>query len=186
MKTGTLTLTALIFTCPLRASVIDGPIINPANGHTYYLLSQSSWADAESQAVALGGDLVTINDRAENDWVYSTFGRNTNLWIGLEDVSGNGQFTWVSGDPSTYRNWALGEPNNIGTEVIVHMWGNEQDISLFPANRVAATWNNVAVDPPGFTPDVFGVVEVVPEPSGPLLIVVAAAVARRGLRLHQR
>ena len=48
-----------------KAGLIAGPISNPANGHEYFLLTESPWQDAEAQAVALGGHLATINDAAE-------------------------------------------------------------------------------------------------------------------------
>src|SRR5437867_3069965 len=63
-----------------------GPIVNPANGHMYYRLTQSTWTAAESEAVGLGGHLATINDANENEWVASTFGSPTEawrIWIGL-------------------------------------------------------------------------------------------------------
>src|SRR6476619_1362742 len=61
-------------------SIDIGPIVNPANGHTYYRLTQSNWSAAESQAISLGGHLATINDAAENDWVATTFGSPTEAW----------------------------------------------------------------------------------------------------------
>jgi len=51
---------------------LAGPVVNPANGHTYYLLSQSSWSDAEAEAVNLGGHLATIRNAGEQQWVFST------------------------------------------------------------------------------------------------------------------
>ena len=55
------------------AAVLAGPITNAANGHAYYLLTTNTWTQSENEAIALGGHLVTINDDAENDWVYDTF-----------------------------------------------------------------------------------------------------------------
>ena len=40
--------------------------INPANNHTYHLLSASSWSDAASVARSLDGFLVTIDDAEED------------------------------------------------------------------------------------------------------------------------
>src|SRR5262245_19715924 len=50
-------------------SVAAGPIVNPANGHSYLLLSPSTWTAAEAESVSLGGSLATIDDAAENQWV---------------------------------------------------------------------------------------------------------------------
>lgn len=105
--------------------VIAGPITNQANGHIYYLLASSTWTKAEAKAVTLGGHLATINDAAEDTWVFSTFGSyggiNRNLWIGLRDTANDTttvaanhatNFLWVSGSDAPYRNWYPGEPNN--------------------------------------------------------------------------
>ena len=130
MKTNTLvqilkSLTAAIATCalvPLSAfggpSVLDSAI-NPANGHSYYLLSNIDWTDAETAAVGLGGHLATIRSLAENNWIWNRWGTNRELWIGLHDpVSGDGggaqhasNFVWSSGETTTFRNWNPGEPN---------------------------------------------------------------------------
>src|SRR5689334_4408092 len=66
------------------AAVLAGPVVNPANGHSYYLLSLNNWTGSQSESVSLGGNLATINDAAENAWVFSTFasfgGVQRNLW----------------------------------------------------------------------------------------------------------
>ena len=43
-----------------HAGILAGPTINPANGHTYCLLSQNTWSNAEAEAISLGGHLATI------------------------------------------------------------------------------------------------------------------------------
>ena len=94
------------------------------NGNTYLLLSQQNWFNAETEAQSLGGHLVTVNDDAENDWLWSTFQSYGNLWIGLNDIAAEGTYVWSSGQSSTYLNWASGEPNNCcGGEDAVHFWG---------------------------------------------------------------
>jgi Ca2+-binding RTX toxin-like protein len=89
----------------------------------YYLTNASSWTKAQAQAQAMGGNLVTINSKAEQDVLFATFGKNESFWIGLNDAKQEGKFEWVSGDPVTYTNWAAGEPNNHGgTEDYALMW----------------------------------------------------------------
>src|SRR2546427_11899722 len=99
-----------------HAGIVAGPIVNPANSHSYYLLSQNTWNNAEREAVSLGGHLATIHSLAENQWIFDTFGSfggiDRALWIGLSDRDVKGTFRWVSGDPVVFTNWASGEPNN--------------------------------------------------------------------------
>ena len=58
---------------------------NPSNGHTYHLLSAASWEDSAQAAIGLGGFLVTVNDEAENDWIFDNFGSFDNqtrhIWM---------------------------------------------------------------------------------------------------------
>ncbi len=99
-----------------RAAVLAGPIVNPANGHSYYLLTANTWTASEAEAVVLGGHLVTINDQAENHWVYNHFinfgGVQRGLWIGLTDQAAEGTWRWSSGQPVNFTSWITGEPNN--------------------------------------------------------------------------
>jgi len=97
---------------------------NPATGNTYHLIrhddgSGHSWFSAREEAISLGGDLVSITDEAENQWVLDNFGRSgfndAYLWIGLTDVSVEGDFRWANGEPTGYTSWNTGEPNNFGT-----------------------------------------------------------------------
>jgi hypothetical protein len=83
----------------IAGEVAAGPIVRAATGHRYFLLlrddpTQFDWLASEARAVALGGHLVTINDRAENDFVFSTFGRfnglDLALAIGLTDAREEG------------------------------------------------------------------------------------------------
>ncbi len=90
--------------------------INLTGGYTYgqstYILSSAgTWEAAQAQARSLGGNLVTINDIAEESWLKQTFGTNE-LWIGLTDKDSEGNFQWISGEKITYTNWAPTEPNN--------------------------------------------------------------------------
>ena len=117
-----------------KAATLSGPIVNPANGHLYYLLPQDTWTGSQATATGLGGALVTINNAAENQWVFDTFSSygavNRLLWTGLYDPSqanpsSPSSFQWVSGDSATYRNWSAGEPSAfLPTEFYVYMYPN--------------------------------------------------------------
>ncbi len=137
-------------------SPVSGPVVNPANGHTYYLLESASWTASEAAAVALGGHLATVRSQAENDWIYSQFTSAQvprGLWIGLNDAGIEGTYTWTSGEAAAFRNWGAGEPRNqTGTDDYVHL--------LWPGDPRAAQWNDQfdASAPQGIP--ISGVVEV--------------------------
>src|SRR5882757_2560053 len=96
----------------LAQTVLDGPQVNPANGHIYYLLTPAPWTTSENAAVSLGGHLTTINDDPEQVWVFNTFGTvggvDRSLWIGLNDQAVEGNFVWASGETSAYTHWLPG------------------------------------------------------------------------------
>jgi len=95
-------------------------VLNPANNHCYGLTSVLTWPNANAAANAAGGHLVTINDRAEQDWLLQTFGGQTDpgnapsFWIGFSNDNKSGAYTWVNGEPVTFTSWNTlwGEPNN--------------------------------------------------------------------------
>jgi len=188
---------------PAKAGAISGPIVDPSNSNTYYLLAQDSWTNSEAEAVAMGGQLATINNATENAFVYNAFseGGTRNLWIGLYDPTQDSlggshasNFVWADGDAVVYTNWPLGEPNNYGAngvpEYYTMMWGNNSDIAYLPASRGPGTWNDIAdsgvYTPPFIYPvsGAFGVVEIVPEPASLILLAAGALglLARRSSR----
>ncbi|MBA4175275.1 MAG: hypothetical protein C0505_01725 [Leptothrix sp. (in: Bacteria)] len=94
-------------------------------GSTYHLSTNATWAAAEAEAVAAGGNLVTLNSAAEENAIKAYFGTATLFWIGLNDVASEGTFVWSSGEAVTYTNWSGGEPNNLGNEDYTMMnWGS--------------------------------------------------------------
>jgi hypothetical protein len=154
----------------LRAGVISGPIVDPANHHSYYLLDADSWTASEAEAKTLGGDLATIRNAAENAWVFDTFsGGQRNLWIGLNDGGFTGTFSWADNEPFVYSNWDVANVQpNLGPErwvfIVKGNLGN---------GELAEHWHDIIDNP---TPSyfwvgpVYGVVEVVPEPSALILV----------------
>jgi hypothetical protein len=155
-------------TSSAQVSPLAGPVINPANGHAYYLLPSASWTNSEAQAVSLGGHLATVNDAAENAWIAQTFsrfgGQDRPLWIGLTDREVEGKFVWVNGEPATSLKWNTesGEPNNSAGS------GYEEDFTyMIESNAGNSTlipgqWNDAPDSGFGVNHNICGVVEVVP------------------------
>lgn len=132
--------------------------VNPANNHTYYLLSESSWTVAAEVARGLDGFLVTVDNAEENQWVFDTFanwdGQSRHLWTGLADIDNDGTYRWHNGAPFYYRNWGADQPSEIESEGYVHIAGTNM------GNIMPGTWNDLELDPQYFP--VYGVVEVGP------------------------
>ena len=89
------------------------------NDH-YYLLTDGTlyWADAEAQATALGGHLVSILSAEESAFLVDHFTADldayTIFWTGFNDIEVEGDWRWTSGEPVDYTNWHYNEPNNFG------------------------------------------------------------------------
>jgi len=112
-----------------HSGILTGPIVNPANGNSYYLLESATWIHSQFEARQLGGNLTTINNADEDNWVVNNFrnfgGTARNLWTGLNDARTPDTFEWVSGDPASYRGWANGQPDNF--------FGNQVYVAIAPA-----------------------------------------------------
>ena len=85
------------------------------------------------QATAANAYLVSINDKAEDEWLQGIFERGR-FWIGLNDVAEEGQWAWHSGEPVTYTNWGEHERDGNNTEmkdyVVVGFGGRWQVVAL--------------------------------------------------------
>ena len=143
-----------------------GWVENPANGHYYKLTDRLNWWGAEAQAVEWGGHLVTINNEAEELWLRSTFGASNPFYIGFNDIAVEGVWGWVSGEPVTWTNWEIDEPNNDGP------YDNEDvaDMNDTPASGTGYGWNDVPGDSL-----IRGIVEVTEMPSGGGCFIATAA-----------
>jgi hypothetical protein len=92
-------------------------IKNPKTGNEYCLIPHPlSWQLAQKWAQEHGGNLVMINDQAENDWLVKTFGGQTEYWIGMTDEKSEGNWFWIIGAPVQYFSWQKGEPDNFKKE----------------------------------------------------------------------
>jgi hypothetical protein len=91
----------------------------------------------------MGGNLVTINDAAEQEWVFQTFSVGSDpprgLWIGLKDLRSERTYEWVSADFANYRNWGPNQPDKNQTiEHFAHMWPVGAPAAIPPG-----TWNDL-------------------------------------------
>jgi hypothetical protein len=120
--------------------------LNPGNGHYYEWVSTAlTWYDADAAANAsshlgLPGHLVTITSAAENLWITANSPKVVDSpWIGLIQPAGSaepaGGWTWVTGEPFVFDNWAGGEPNDLGGEEAGHFWP--------PVDAEGQTWNDL-------------------------------------------
>ena len=105
-----------------KRSIIETPFIQRGNS-AYVIVSGPTWEEAEANAVKLGGHLVTINNKEENDFLYNSFIQPKvqtpflpepfingfrywgAYWIGLSDKINEGNWQWISGENSNYSNW---------------------------------------------------------------------------------
>ena len=117
-----------------------------------YLLSDANtWEEAQAEAESFGGNLVTINDDAEQTFLAGLFA-GQNLWTGYSDAAVEGDFEWAEGDSSAYTHWAVGQPNNFRDEDFVSLDRN-------------GSWNDV-----GGTAQIQGIIEI-KNPTTPILVV---------------
>jgi Ca2+-binding RTX toxin-like protein len=81
-------------------------------GDSIYLLSTvGTWGTAQAEALSFQGNLVTINNEAEQTFLASLFAGKES-WIGYNDAGVEGTFQWASGETSAYTNWLKTQPDN--------------------------------------------------------------------------
>jgi len=126
---------------------------NETTGHAYEIVKTAkNLADATAGAAASSfagqkGYIATISNVDENNFVYNKTGGNWS-WINGGDadtgstatsnlVNNEGKFVYDGKAPETgamtYKNFGGGEPNNLGNEDGVHIWGG-------------GTWNDLSVN----------------------------------------
>lgn len=82
------------------------------NGRSFiFQTSFVSWAHAQQRCLSLGGNLATIHNYEENDFV-KRLAQGREAWIGLSDAQENRYWFWINSRPLQYTNWCPGEPNN--------------------------------------------------------------------------
>jgi hypothetical protein len=137
----------LMITARARATAEQWQVSSGGNGHWYEPVACPDgirWSDAELEAELRGGYLATIGSAPENAFVFG-LANSTEYWFawgterelgpwlgGQMDASGN--WTWVTGEPWSYTNWAPGEPN-FSDENRLQYW-------YYTSPGPQPTWNN--------------------------------------------
>lgn len=151
-----------------------------------------SWTDAQNTAKSKGGDLASIANEQENNFVFSLVSDakywnqigegNFGPWLGgFQDHTAPdysepaGGWRWITGETWGYMNWADGEPNNGGDleDYLGYFHLEPGGDSL----HMGSTWNdylNAPTDDYGTPLVISYVVEYVPEPSTLILLGVGA------------
>jgi hypothetical protein len=74
----------------------------------------TDWAGAQATCAAVGYHLADVEDSAEDAWLAATAATyaSTYWWMGANDLTAEGAWTWESGAAWSYTNWCASEPNN--------------------------------------------------------------------------
>jgi hypothetical protein len=71
-----------------------------------------TWEEAEADAERLGGHLATITSEQEENILVQCVGYqafyDNHLWLGASDIDGDGQWSWITGEPFDYTRWCDG------------------------------------------------------------------------------
>ena len=83
-----------------------------------------NWENARATCQGWGGDLVSIGNRSEQNFITSKTRqyRHSHFWIGFNDRRNESNFEWSDGSAVTFRSWGRGEPNNFKNEDCVEMY----------------------------------------------------------------
>lgn len=108
------------------------------NGHYYYVYdldTVTTWEEAKEYCESQGGYLATVTSKEEDEFLYSyiTDMGFDSVLFGLSDIDQENVWTWVTGEPFSYENWAPREPN--------HQGGYEHYGMYYEKNK-DGTWND--------------------------------------------
>ncbi|XP_057592592.1 pulmonary surfactant-associated protein D [Hippopotamus amphibius kiboko] len=94
---------------------------------------EKTFQDAQKICTQAGGQLASPRSAAENEALSQLVAaQNKAAFLGMTDIKKEGTFTYPSGEPLVYSNWAPGEPNNDG--------GKENCVEIYTNGK----WNDKA------------------------------------------
>ncbi|XP_078264205.1 uncharacterized protein LOC144598185 [Rhinoraja longicauda] len=79
-----------------------------------FFIHKRTWSDAEAfcKQQAHYGHLATVTSSEHNTFITNMSKGKPYTWIGLNDRSQEGTFTWIDGSPSSYRQWIGNQPDD--------------------------------------------------------------------------
>lgn len=108
-----------------------------SKGHIYELYDKpTSWETAKLVCENKGGHLATITSSEEQKVIESLirYGKRTFYNVGATNLENINEWKWVTGESMSYKNWAIGEPNNVANI--------ERYLSVFNNENYLAQWND--------------------------------------------
>ena len=92
------------------------------NGHHYLFMPKfMTWNEAKAFCEGLGGHLVTISSKEENDFLNSTFQNGSWFWMGLKTTERGHE--WVTGEPFKYSNFVgPQQEHKLGPKIFSGRW----------------------------------------------------------------
>ena len=103
------------------------------NGHYYkYFPANVTWDEAFARCREMGGYLATINSAAESKFLSGLILKDYGGYVGGTDAHKEDDWSWITGEPWGYSNWAPEEPNDFG--------GDEDHLLIWPDG----SWNDEA------------------------------------------
>ena len=93
------------------------------NGFCYFASETcTNWTTALSKCRQENSVLVNIDSNEENVFIQHRH-NGAKSWLGLNDISKEGNFTWVDRGDGNFTAWAKNQPNNYREEDCVHALG---------------------------------------------------------------
>lgn len=84
--------------------------------HHYLMVAeQKSWDEAQKACKEIGGHLVTIASKEENDFV-NKLANGQSVWIGCTDEENEGEWKWVTGEKFAFTDWGPQQPGGMVVE----------------------------------------------------------------------